>query len=262
MHDTPDHSFAVMAYLDSPYLKACLDSIRQQTVKSDFFICTSTPSDFIRDIAREYGVELLISNIGTGMANDWTFSLRQAKTKYVTLAHQDDLYDPEYAESCMKAVLPHRDVLICFTDYTELVGEEERTHNQMLRIKRLMLHLFMPWDQLRTSFWKSVLLCFGNPISAPSVMFNRSRLEEFTFSPSFLVNVDWDAWQRMIRMKGRFVYVDRPLMKHRIHQESATTSAIEGHQRKKEDWIIFRRFWPAWRCLRTSPRACTTSYSA
>jgi len=38
------HSFAVMAYKDSPYLSDCLDSLKDQTVKSEIYITTSTPS--------------------------------------------------------------------------------------------------------------------------------------------------------------------------------------------------------------------------
>ena len=37
------HSFAVMAYKNSPYLADCLDSLKSQTVRREIYITTSTP---------------------------------------------------------------------------------------------------------------------------------------------------------------------------------------------------------------------------
>jgi hypothetical protein len=39
---------------------------------------------------------------GLGIGHDWNFSFSHAKTKYVTLAHQDDVYDPAYTENCLR----------------------------------------------------------------------------------------------------------------------------------------------------------------
>jgi len=32
-------------------------------------------------------------------------------------------------------------------------------------------------------------------------------------------------------------------MQHRIHEDSATTKGIENESRKKEDLMMFKRFW-------------------
>ena len=241
-----DHTFAVMAHRDSPYLRSCLDSILRQTVPSEICLCTSTPSPFIEETAKMYGIPLFVSQMGTGMANDWTFSLQQSKTPYVTLAHQDDVFEPDYTAMCLQSVSNWEDVLICFTDYIEFMEKKERKHNMLLWMKRFIFSVFMPAHHLRSRFWKITLLRFGNPIAAPSVMFSRVRLEGFAFSPGFTLNVDWDAWERMARMDGRFIYVDRPLVRHRIHGASATSQAIQNTKRREEDLILFRRFWPAW----------------
>ena len=112
-----DHSFAVMAYKDSPYLPDCLDSLKNQTVGSDIYIATSTPSLYIDETAKKYGIKIFATDPGQGIAHDWNFSLSIAKTKYVTLAHQDDLYNSNYTRLCIKAAEKFNDTLICFTDY-------------------------------------------------------------------------------------------------------------------------------------------------
>lgn len=240
-----NHSFAVMIYGDSPYLTECLDSLKIQTVESKIYISTSTASEYISNIAKKYGVEIFITEPGQGIAHDWNFSLQQAKTKYVTLAHQDDLYMPEYAASCFAAAEKFNDTLICFTGYNEIVGKMERSNTLLLRVKRFMLWFFMPFKKnIRGKFWKKFLLSTGCPIAAPSIMYNLENLSGFGFSNEFSINMDWDAWYRMAMRKGRFVYISDIHLKHRIHSGSATSSGLKANLRQSEDLKMFKRFWP------------------
>ena len=38
-----DHTFAICAYKESPYLEECIKSLKNQTIKSNILIATSTP---------------------------------------------------------------------------------------------------------------------------------------------------------------------------------------------------------------------------
>ncbi|MBK9982493.1 MAG: glycosyltransferase [Saprospiraceae bacterium] len=240
-----NHSFAVMAYNDSPFLPACLDSIKAQTLNSIIYITTSTPSEYIENISKKYGVDLYITEKGLGIAHDWNFSLHQAKTKYVTLAHQDDLYHREYSTSCIKASEKFKDTLICFTGYNEVVDDTKRTRTLLLTVKKFMLRSSMPiHNHIQSEIRKNLLLFAGCPIAAPSVMYNLENLKGFQFSTEFSINMDWDAWCRMARMEGRFVYVKKELLTHRIHPDSATTAGLKENIRQREDLKIFKRFWP------------------
>jgi hypothetical protein len=239
------HTFAVLAHGDSPYLGECLASLCHQTVKSEIFISTSTPCDSIREAARRYGVPVKEAGPGGGMGQDWNAAFRRAGTPYVTLAHQDDIYTPRYAERCLQAVRHHPDSLICFTGYSELAGAEERTRNLLLLVKRLMLRTFMPFgNTLRRRTWKQWSLSFGNAISCPTVMFHKERLGDFRFSESLQVNLDWDAWLHLAETEGSFVYVPERLVIHRIHAASGTTAALEARLRHEEDLALFSRLWP------------------
>lgn len=239
------HSFAVMAYGDSPFLIQCLDSLKSQTIKSQIFIATSTVSDYILDIAKKYEVNVFVTEPGQGIAHDWNFSLHSARTKYVTLAHQDDLYLPEYTETCLASAEKFKDTLICFTNYAEIVAGKTRSANLLLRVKRFILFLFMPFRKyIRSKRWKKTILAIGSPISTPSVMYHLENLDNFQFSPEFSVSIDWDAWSRMAEMKGRFVYITKTLMRHRIHSGSATTAGIHAKLRQQEDLRMYKRYWP------------------
>jgi len=241
-----NHSFAVMAYKDSPYLADCLDSLTSQTTGSQIYITTSTPSGYIDDIARKYGVQVFGTEPGLGLAHDWNFSFGIAKTKYVTLAHQDDIYEPNYTERCVSAAEKFNDTLICFTGYSELTNDRERKNTLMLNTKKLIHIFFMPFEKnIRNRFWKKASLSFGSPIPCPSVMYNKEMLANFAFSEKYKINVDWDAWLRMASLRGRFVYVPEILLKHRIHTASATTGGLKENIRQQEDLEIFNRIWPA-----------------
>ena len=239
------HSFAVVAYKDSPYLPDCLDSLKDQTVKSEIYITTSTPSLYIDEIGKKYGAKIFVTDPGKGIAHDWNFGISVAKTKYVTLAHQDDLYNSNYAELCIKAAEKFNDTLICFTGYSEIVDDKERSSTFMLTAKKIMNFMFMPLKKnIKSRQWKKFSQSFGTAIPCPSVMYNKETLNDFIFSDKYKVSLDWDAWLRMSEMKGRFVYVPKILSKHRIHKASATTEAIQENVRQQEDFEIFCRIWP------------------
>ena len=239
------HSFAVVAYKDSSYLPDCLDSLKDQTVKSEIYITTSTPSLYIDEIGKKYGAKIFVTDPGKGIAHDWNFGISVAKTKYVTLAHQDDLYNSNYAELCIKAAEKFNDTLICFTGYSEIVDDKERSSTFMLTAKKIMNFMFMPFKKnIRTVGWKKFSQSFGTAIPCPSVMYNKETLHDFTFSEKYKVSLDWDAWLRMSEIKGRFVYVQKILSKHRIHKASATTEGIQENVRQQEDFEIYCRIWP------------------
>jgi glycosyltransferase involved in cell wall biosynthesis len=240
-----NHSFAVLAYKESPYLARCLDSLLDQTVKSEIYISTSTPSSYIDEIAGKYNLKVF-TTAHAGIANDWNFGLSAAGTKYVTLAHQDDEYVRNYTESCLAASEKFKDTLICFTDYTELINETERANTNLLRTKRRMHRLFMPIQKnIKNKFWKKLSLSFGAAIPCPSVMYNKEMLVDFKFSTDFKINMDWDAWIRLSKRNGRFVYVPEKLLKHRIHTASATTAGIQQNIRQTEDLKLFNQLWPS-----------------
>ena len=42
-----DHTFAICAYKESPYLEECIKSLKNQTIKSNILIATSTPKELL-----------------------------------------------------------------------------------------------------------------------------------------------------------------------------------------------------------------------
>jgi hypothetical protein len=240
------HTFVVLAYKESLHLKECLDSLLNQTCASTVLVSTSTPSEFLDGVCRDYSLPLRVNTGLKGLAPDWTFGLRQAQTKYVTLAHQDDLYDSRYAELMVARAEQRSDTLITFSDYSELIGEETKNGTPNLRIKRILRTLaFLHQHHIASQFRKKLLLAFGSPIPCPSVMYNLHNLEDFSFSSDFSINADWDAWLRLSRQSGSISYVGEHLLSHRLHEHSETSKGIGDNRRADEDLRLFKTIWPA-----------------
>ncbi|MBR4513519.1 MAG: glycosyltransferase [Lachnospiraceae bacterium] len=238
------HTFAICAYKESSYLEACIKSLRKQTVKSNIIIATSTPNDLIRGLAEKYELPLFINEGETGITGDWNFAYSCADTDLITIAHQDDVYLPDYTEKLLKAMEKCKDPIIYFTDYAELRNGRIVASNKLLKIKRIMLLPLIPGFSRRSRFIRRRVLSMGNPICCPSVTFYREKCGEKPFDSGFKASCDWQAWEKLSKLKGTFYYKAKPLMYHRIHEESETSHVLSDTGRTFEDLQMYEKFWP------------------
>lgn len=245
IEQNPIHTFSVLAYKESPYLEECIKSVLNQKYHSKVLIATSTPNQFIQNLAKKYHLEIKINHGKTGIGADFDFALQAGDAELVTIAHQDDIYDPDYSQAMVDAYHKHPESLIIFPDYYELRDGQRVERNTLLKVKHFLL-----WPLRFTSgksrFMKRMSLRFGNPICCPAVTFNMAKIQPPLFDNSMKSNVDWHAWEILSQQTGNFSFVDQKLMGHRIHASSTTTESIQDHTRRTEDYQILRRFWPAW----------------
>lgn len=236
-----NHTFVICAYKESRYLEECIKSLLKQTVKSHIIISTSTPNSYIQNLADKYELSVE-THQGGGIGVDWNAGLKAAYTKYVTLAHQDDLYSPNYLKTCLELLESDANSLIAFTDYLEIKNDTIIARTKNLKIKRLALIPIKLFP--KSKFMRNRSLSLGDSICCPAVTFNMEKLEGFQFDTRFTVSLDWEAWYRIGKIDGSFLYFDKPLMYHRIHGESETTNAIQNNKRTFEDKEMFGKFWP------------------
>lgn len=238
------HCFAVCAYKDSPFLRECLDSLRAQERPSPILLCTATPSPYLAGLAEEYGAAYCVNPDAPGIGSDWNFALAQAKAAgydLATLCHQDDLYLPSYGAAAQGMAGP--DLLIYFCGYGEKRGDEVVTRSRLLRIKRLLLWRMRIRPFQSSALMKHRTLALGDPICCPSVTFHLGRLPMPLFQTDMTTSLDWQAWERISRLPGRFAYDPAVRMLHRIHGGSTTTQVLEKGGRQPEDYAMFRKFW-------------------
>ncbi len=112
-----NHTFVIPAYGNSIHLEACIRALKNQTIKSQIIITTSTPSSFIENIAKRYNLKVIIKKNSTGIASDWTFACSCCDSNYFTITHQDDIYLPKYAKNLLTPIKRGPKSLFAFSDY-------------------------------------------------------------------------------------------------------------------------------------------------
>ena len=224
------HTFVVLAYKESSYLEECIKSVLNQKYPSKVVIATSTPNQYIENIADKYSLAIKVNpNPGKGIGYDFDFAVSCGETELTTVAHQDDIYDYEYSDCIVKAYLKNPNSLIVFSDYYE-IRDKGNIYSKKIS---------------STKFGKRLSLRFGNSICCPAVTFVIDNIKsEDIFKCDFVCDVDWFAWEKLSLKDGKFTFVNNPLMGHRVHEESTTTEIINDRIRTKEDLVMFQKFWP------------------
>lgn len=248
-----DHTFVVCAYKESEYLEECLQCLLAQTRKSDILIATSTPNDFLTEISKKYHLPLYINEGESGITQDWNFAISKAKTRFVTVAHQDDTYEPEYTEKLIGEMEASKKPILGFTGYYEIRNGERYEKSTMIRIKEWLLKpMELKWVK-SSRFVRRRCLSLGDPVICPSVTFCLDEVAQPIFENHYLACEDWEMLEKCSKQKGDFIYIKDKLTGHRIHEESTTTLALDGGIRAKENLEMFCKFWP-------KPIACVLNY--
>ncbi len=244
------HSFAICAYNESPYLEKCVLSLLNQKYKeeSDVVMCTSTPNDYIKGIADKYNIPLIINPDKGDIQSDWNFAYNYCDSQYITLAHQDDVYDEKYTERLMKAINKYDDIVIFFSSYRTLItfGDKENARNDINCFLRNTLSSPMLISFLQNKkLWKNLILKLGCSICCSCVTYNKKIIgEKNVFRSELKSSLDWDTYLCLAPLKGRF-YRDKEVLTYfRVHQKSTSMLCIENDLREKEDYIMFCKMWP------------------
>lgn len=242
MNNFNNHTFVVTAYKESIYLEECIKSLLAQTVQSKIIMSTSTPNDYISNLAQKYGLQLFVNNGEKGIGQDWNFGASQVETDYLTIAHQDDIYKPNFLEEIVNYLKKDKDFVIAFTDYREIKNGKEIALTKNLKIKKVLLFPLRFFK--KSKFIKRRVLSFGSPICCPSVTINKKITGEKPYKTELKCDLDWDTWDKMTEYKANFLYIPKELMCHRIHEESETSNLIENNIRLEEDLLMLNRYWP------------------
>ncbi|MDR1765121.1 MAG: glycosyltransferase family 2 protein [Lachnospiraceae bacterium] len=261
--------FAICAYGDSPYLEACIRSLKAQSCPAPIILCTSTPSTFLESMAANYGLPYHVREGDGGIARDWNFALECADARLVTIAHQDDRYHRQYARWVQWVWGRHPDTSVMMTDAVvvrdvarEPGGDAPTARakggvgNTPSKIKPARADIYCAIKRLlrlplRFRTWcdrawvKRAALVLGNPIFCPSCTYDKEMVGQGLFDASYRFALDWDALWRLAEAPGRFVCLEKPLLCYRIHGGAATKASIEDHSRREEELRMFRRIWPA-----------------
>lgn len=240
------HTFAICAYKESEYLEECILSLKNQTLKTNILMATSTPNEYIKNLAEKYDIPLYVREGKSDIRDDWNFAYNSADTEWVTIAHQDDRYNENYAEELKKKVLKTEDAIAFVSDYIPLKNGVIGPRDINSKIRRFLRQPLKNRRMAKSRFWKKSVLALGNSICCPAVTYNKKKLGDSFFTSDLKFNIDWDTFLKFAFIDGSFAYVDEPLVYYRVHDGATSKEFIENNKRITDDTIMFEKFWPRW----------------
>lgn len=256
------HAFVICAYKKSPYLEACIRSLKKQTVRSDIYLVTSTPSEYIDQLAKKYRIPVMVRYGKSSLKEDWLFGWHLAGVKHslVTIAHQDDKYHPRYVETLLRAYQRYPDMTVFCSDYVVMKTQEETlsdgtvypgttklTAGDTVRFVKKLLRIPLRLQKMAHWTWvKKLPLMFGNSICCPSCTYNYDKIGHAMFACDMEFALDWDNLYELAKKPGRFICSEKPLLAYRIHDGATTKACIEDDRRSRDEIAMFRKMWPEW----------------
>ena len=238
-----DHAFVVLGYGQSPFLGEALASVGGQTRASRIVIATSTPNDHIAGTAAAHSVPVVVNRAREGIGADWNFALETTEARFVTLAHQDDVYYPRFLDASL-AALAETGAALSFSGYQEIDDAGAPKVSKISHAKHAIEAVILGRARAVTGLRLRAFLSFGNPLPCSSVTYDRAKLKGFRFSTVYKSNLDWDAWWRLMDGGATFAQLAERLVGRRHNALTETAALTRAGVRAAEDAEMFRRAWP------------------
>lgn len=266
------HVFAISAYGESPFLEDCIASLENQTSPGEIILCTSTPSAYLEKTAAAHSLPYFVRDGASSLKDDWNFCARKAAeegAELLTIAHQDDVYLPDYAKNVQKAYIessrpkkdktgdaPARKVSLIFTAAENIDGMGNKIAPKAEKVKRL-LRWPLTTDLKHTKAGRRLSLAFGNSIPCPACTYvlgavtwgngaetgaaeNTQNTEFFSSDCRFVI--DWKKLAELADTDGSFEYVKEPGIRIRLHEGQETARTMRDDTRKREELEMFEQF--------------------
>ena len=240
MVDMVVHTFVILAYHESDDLEECIKSVINQSVKSNVVIATSTPNDYIIDLASKYSLGVMINEMDSNKGSDYNFAINCFDTELVTIAHQDDLYDRNYTKEILNTYMKNHDATIIFTDNYEINGDKKIKKSKNLL--KMRYHLF-PLKFLlfqKNKHFKLRSLKREKYICTSSVTFVKKNIPDNLFPSDLSYDNDWQGLINLARDKTKFVYIPKKLVGYRIIPK------VGNENKDLEDEKILLSLYPKW----------------
>lgn len=252
--DSPRITVCLPTYNRSSFLEQTLPTILNQSY-SDFrlLVCDDGSTDgtqhFLRSI-NDSRVLILPSDHHRGWPEVINYLLKNAKTEFIAIFHDHDLYEPGLIESSISLLDTYTSAVFSFTGCS-WIDESERT-----------VATFIPFPKefiLGSELVKRLVIKTACPICASSVLIRRAVLEKVGFfDPRFGFSGDLDLYIRL-SLLGDAVFVRRSVVRVRTwsHSERITKAnweyirrnrevRLENCQRVLPDKQIIRLLWLVW----------------
>jgi GT2 family glycosyltransferase len=227
-------TIVVPVYNGARHLRETLASLLQQRAR---LICVDDASgDDSAAIVRACGVELLRNDHRLGLAANWNRCVELVTTPYFVLAHQDDVYEPDYAATMLALIAAHPRAFIAHCRTMSIDDDGRAVATPAARYKESLWPRGEVYEEDAASGLPR--LARGNFIVAPSVIFRAEAVRSIgRFSPLEFVT-DWEYWMRGLLAGWAIVGTRQRLLRFRRHAATATRATEQTFDRYREEIAV------------------------
>jgi len=221
----PKVSVIIPTYNRAGYIEEAIDSVLAQTYKDfEIIVIDDGSTDKTRKVLRKYTGQIrYFPQENQGVAVSRNKGIAVSRGEYVAFLDSDDAWLPKKLERQVAFLEEHPDIaLVCGEVF--LMDEKGETIHHVPHDRELPL-------TFKNLFEQSL-------IHVPTTMVRRQILEEAGgFDPAVDTSEDYDLWLRIIK-KHRGHYMELPLAKYRLHQDSLMSNL---ERRLSNNLMIFRK---------------------
>ena len=218
-NQNPWLSVIVPTYNGAAYLAQTLQSVVLQHEPSlEVIVVDDGSTDETREIVESFSSELTLRCYYREHTGNWVtqsnFALREARGKYVSILHQDDVW-LENRLSVLKGLTQQFSEAVLFLHPSWFISEDGRQVGKWSCPFPNKLHYL-------SSEFLLPRLIVQNFISIPAPLFSRdSAMRAGLLDDRLWFTADWKFWLSLAR-QGAWVYSPEPLSCFRIHHGSQT----------------------------------------
>lgn len=252
-NNQPLVSVPVITYNSSKFVLETLESIKAQTYQNiELIISDDCSTDNTVELCQKWvdlnkdrfvRTEIITSLVNTGVSANCNRSKNACQGEWIKGIAGDDLLMPDCVENFVNYVNEHPETICVFGRIEAFGGSEDR--NKYFT-EKVFDYTFFDLDingQLER-------LVFGeNCVPASTCFSNPKRLQELGITNDERIPLleDWPKWINILKKGVKLEFMDKVVVKYRIHDGSLTTSK-RASVRSVESMQLFNLYYryPIW----------------
>ncbi|PWK65394.1 glycosyltransferase involved in cell wall biosynthesis [Mucilaginibacter oryzae] len=210
--NTPFVSVLMPCYNAAAYLRACMDSILNQSYSNfELLIIDDGSTDNTLEILKSYSdkrIRLLVNKENKGIAHTLNKGLKIIKGKYLARMDADDIMSPNRLALQVNFLEknPKYGMVGAWHEIIDGYGMVIKRLQRPVESKHLKLQLY-----------------FNNPFIHPLVMMRTELAKQLRYDPKFLLCEDYDLWTR-ISAVTEVANLPQYLLQYRVHNKNISSS--------------------------------------
>lgn len=224
-------SVIMPSFNKATYIRDSIEAVLNQSISDlELLITDDCSSDGSREIIESFRtkdrrVVAIYNTKNYGVSNARNSSINNCSGKYIAFCDADDIWEKDKTKiqiEFLQSIIGY-DVVFCDS---VIINEKGIPTGEK----------FSSIHRKEKDFGQNIFLelCISNFINTPTILFRRECLKKVgMFNEKFRYNEDWLYWITLAR-HFRFLYIDMPLVRYRVHSNSTSIDWIGYNMQRIE----------------------------